>query len=518
MGMSKVSVQCENTSELFFDDTFIIGRDPECGVIIDSGLVSRKHVRIAREGGLWYVQDLGSMNGVLVGGERISSTVLDRSCSLQLGVNGPVVKLGLVGADTPAKQAGARPAAEEKDVNRERTSPSLPVPEHQNGNDVAQYIDHYFGESDQPAGEHTQFIRIAYNVVQKKQRRAYTGIILAIALLCVMAILYAVYQDQRRSELEGRATAYFVQSKQLDLLLVSLKKQIDEAGVNVDLDLVQLDKVRQQNAMALDGYIRELGIYRGLNEQEKAIYDVARIFNENGFGMPASFVGEVLEEINTFWLIPRNRERFVQAIQHAESMGYTSYIVQRMQERQLPPEFFYLALVESDMRVEAVGPLTRWGIAKGMWQFIPSTGAKYGLSIGPRSEQEKYDMQDDRHDFYKSTDAATLYLRHIYTTLAQASGLLVMASYNWGEHRVAPRLSGLSPESATEEELFAGVPADPDHRNYWAFLTQYQDRMEDQTKEYVLRIFSAAVIGHNPRLWGFDFDNPLLPHMKQSEP
>ena len=42
------------------------------------------------------------------------------------------------------------------------------------------------------------------------------------------------------------------------------------------------------------------------------------------------------------------------------------------------------------------------------------------------------DLLDERHDFRKSTAVAACYLSDIYTTDAQASGLSVMASYNWG--------------------------------------------------------------------------------------
>jgi len=34
-------------------------------------------------------------------------------------------------------------------------------------------------------------------------------------------------------------------------------------------------------------------------------------------------------------------------------------------------------------------------------------------------------------------------------------------------------------------------------------------RVPDQTYNYVFYIVSAAVIGENPRLFGFQFDNPL---------
>jgi hypothetical protein len=80
-------------------------------------------------------------------------------------------------------------------------------------------------------------------------------------------------------------------------------------------------------------------------------------------------------------------------------------------------------------------------------------------------------------------------------TDAQGSGLLVMASYNWGEDRVI--------------RLIQSMPVNPRERNFWQLLTKYRDRIPQETYDYVFYIISAAVIGENPRLFGFDFDNPL---------
>jgi hypothetical protein len=139
-----------------------------------------------------------------------------------------------------------------------------------------------------------------------------------------------------------------------------------------------------------------------------------------------------------------------------------------------------------------------------MWQFIPETARAYGLVTGPREEQRVFDPQDERHDPFAATDAAARYLLEIYGQFAQASGLLAMASYNWGERRVVGRL----------EELMEGIPDDPHARSYWRFLTEYSDRMPDETKDYVLKIVAAAVIGQEPRLFGFQFDNPLQPYIE----
>ena len=108
------------------------------------------------------------------------------------------------------------------------------------------------------------------------------------------------------------------------------------------------------------------------------------------------------------------------------------------------------------------GPPTRSGIAKGMWQFIPETGKRYGLNIGPYYRDARVDPADDRLNWEKATVAAASYIKDIYATEAQASGLLVMASYNWGERRVIDRLRKM--------------PLNPRERNFWTLLASTATR------------------------------------------
>jgi hypothetical protein len=161
----------------------------------------------------------------------------------------------------------------------------------------------------------------------------------------------------------------------------------------------------------------------------------------------------------------------------------------------LPPQFFYLALQESNFDIYTVGPKTYKGYAKGMWQFVPETAIKYGLRVGPLVDLSRPDPGDERHNFEKATSAAARYLKFIYSTDAQASGLLVMSSYNWGEEKIV--------------KLLRSMPANPKDRNFWRLLTSYRDKIPQETYDYVFYIVSAAVIGENPRLFGFKFDNPL---------
>jgi hypothetical protein len=187
--------------------------------------------------------------------------------------------------------------------------------------------------------------------------------------------------------------------------------------------------------------------------------------------------------------------RFARAVKLAQDLGYTKRIAEEFMAQGLPPQFFYLAMQESSFDAFASGPPTYMGIAKGMWQFIPDTGSRYGLTIGPLVRERQPDPNDDRHNWEKATHAAARYIKDIYSTDAQASGLLVIASYNWGEQRVI--------------KLLRTMPANPRDRNFWQVLEKYPDRLVKETYDYVFYIVSAAVIGENPRLFGFPFDNPL---------
>lgn len=50
---------------------WVMGRSPECDLVIDAAAVSRRHVIITEEGGDYFVQDLGSRNGTFINNSRV---------------------------------------------------------------------------------------------------------------------------------------------------------------------------------------------------------------------------------------------------------------------------------------------------------------------------------------------------------------------------------------------------------------------------------------------------------------
>lgn len=53
----------------------LIGRAPECTLVVDDDYASNRHARVYERDGEWFVEDLGSTNGTTVSGRRIEGSV-----------------------------------------------------------------------------------------------------------------------------------------------------------------------------------------------------------------------------------------------------------------------------------------------------------------------------------------------------------------------------------------------------------------------------------------------------------
>jgi len=472
-----------------FERAFSIGRKADCDICIRDAVVSRRHADVFPEAGQWWIQDAGSANGVFINGHRIEQrAALFGSGRIQLGDGGPAF---LFFVEEPIPEPADAPPPAPEPVKAEATAASS-TSSHLSS--VDQVKDHYFSDTqDGPAGEHTMMVRMAYAQVRKKQRLTYGIIIGVVVVLLIATGGVAWYKHSQVLEQRKLAAEVFYTMRALEIDLIKLR--VDAAKRQSEKDKKQIDAVKKQKKKLeqnYDRYVDSLDIYsKGLSEKEKIILRMAHRFGECEINMPDGFVEEITDFIEKW----QSSKRLSRVIRRARRRGYIPRIVDALENEELPPQFFYLAVQESNLNQEAVGPPTRFGIAKGMWQFIPKTADKYGLRVGPLKDEAVVDKLDERHDFTKSTRAAAAYLRDIYTTDAQASGLLVMASYNWGERRVI--------------KLIKTMPENPRERNFWKLITTYRDKVPEETYDYVFSIFTAAVIGENPRLFGFDFDNPL---------
>ncbi len=449
-----------------FTDIFLIGRQKDCDVQLLDSCVSRVHVKILFDGERWRLKDLESANGTFLEGVRVQNIILPDEGKFELGKGGPILSFRV---EKP-------PAIEKK--KKEFTSET-------------QFIQHLFDKRpEEKIGEQTMMFRRAFDRIHKKRSRKYWVIIGISFFLLLSSGSVILYQKSKFNKLKNTAVDIFYTMKSLELQIAKL-----EEIVMLKADPTQIHELRAKREqlksmeMNYDQFVKELGLYKKMRKEDQVIFQIARLFGECDVKVPQGFLEEVWNYIRKW----KATDRLEKALNRSKSEGYTPIITQAMADHNLSPHFLYLALQESDFQARAVGPKTKYGYAKGIWQFIPITAELYGLKIGPLYEEPVYDPKDERFYFGKSTSAAARYLRDLHSNLAQASGLLVIASYNWGETRI--------------KEILKGMPENPRDRNFWCLLEK--KNIPQETYDYVFYIVSAAVICENPRLFGFDFDSPI---------
>jgi len=321
-----------------------------------------------------------------------------------------------------------------------------------------------------------------------KHRAAVMAAAVVILALATAGYAYRSYLEMK--EQVSLAEDVFYWMKVLDVNIANLGTQVTLGSADTLGAVKQYRRDRREMERTYDQYVARY-YERNLDEADRVVLRVTRRFGECDLLAPKNYV----ETVKTYIRRWQTSGRFTRALTVAQEKGYVRHIATEFIAHDLSPQFFYLAMQESAFDAFASGPQTNKGIAKGLWQFTPETGARYGLTIGPLAAQTAADPADDRHKWDRSTIAAARYIKDLYSTDAQASGLLVMASYNWGEGRVIKMIRSLTPN--------------PKERNFWKLQERYRQSIPPETYDYVFSIVAAAAIGENPRVFGFPFDNPL---------
>jgi membrane-bound lytic murein transglycosylase D len=156
---------------------------------------------------------------------------------------------------------------------------------------------------------------------------------------------------------------------------------------------------------------------------------------------------------------------------YKRSGRYRSQIVSSLKEAGLPVELSWLPLIESGFKVNALSKAR----ALGLWQFIPSTGYKFGL------KRTKY--INERIDPVKSTKAAIAYLKELHQIFGDWA--TVLAAYNCGEGRVLRVIR-------TQNINYLD--------NFWDLY----ERLPQETARYVPRFIATLHIVKNLEKYGLD--------------
>lgn len=159
----------------------------------------------------------------------------------------------------------------------------------------------------------------------------------------------------------------------------------------------------------------------------------------------------------------------------------------------LPVELSAMVQVESGAQTFALSPRG----ARGLWQLMPDTARRYGLTVTTQ--------RDERLDAYKSTRAAARYLRTLYAQFGDWS--LVFAAYNAGEQTIQRAIH----RNGTTDfvQLNRLLPAET--RSYvpavWAAFAQFSDsrsttrlgsllRQKPNTRLFYAETTTSSRVGH----------------------
>ena len=200
------------------------------------------------------------------------------------------------------------------------------------------------------------------------------------------------------------------------------------------------------------------------------------VVNGNHNAIPLVMNKHVQLEINHFTKYGE-KSYFLKA--YKRSGKYRPYIVSELKAAGIPVELSWLPLIESGFKVNALSRAR----ALGLWQFIPSTGYKFGL------KRDKY--IDERIDPVKATQAAIAYLKELHQIFGDWS--TVLAAYNCGEGQVLRVIRS-------------------QNINYLDNFWDLYERLPRETARYVPRFMAALFIINNPEKYGLNaitVDEPL---------
>jgi hypothetical protein len=136
-----------------------------------------------------------------------------------------------------------------------------------------------------------------------------------------------------------------------------------------------------------------------------------------------------------------------------------------LRENGIPDDLKYLAVIESNLNLQARSPAK----AAGVWQFMPQTGRDYGLEVN--------DNIDERYHLEKATRAACAYLKEAYARYGD--WLCVAAAYNGGQARI----SGAKQRQMVDKAV-----------DLW---------LVEETSRYMFRLLAAKAVMSHPQRYGF---------------
>jgi len=155
------------------------------------------------------------------------------------------------------------------------------------------------------------------------------------------------------------------------------------------------------------------------------------------------------------------------------SMGWFSVIEPILKKNNIPEDFKYLPIIESQF-TNVVSPRG----ATGFWQFVAGTASHFGLEIN--------DQIDERYHVEKATEAACKYFKEAYAQFNNWT--IVAASYNLGMGGINEQLKNQKVDS------------------------YYELKLNEETRRYLFKLLAIKAMVKNSDFFGFEFKKTSVPN------
>jgi soluble lytic murein transglycosylase-like protein len=174
----------------------------------------------------------------------------------------------------------------------------------------------------------------------------------------------------------------------------------------------------------------------------------------------------------------KGRQAFVERFRRAGR--YREHIEQALRDAEMPEDLLWLVAIESGFNPQAMSPKG----AAGLFQFMPETGAKYGLA--------QTEMIDERRSVTKSTAAGVAHLKDLFAIYKQWD--LALAAYNFGHEPL---------DEAIEKLKARRGPKDKDKPVDIKALAEAR-LIPKETANFVPQIQAFAIVAANRGRFGLD--------------
>jgi soluble lytic murein transglycosylase-like protein len=442
------------------DEITRVGRGSENDIIIsEAAMVSSRHIEIRKEGDSYRVVDLNSTNGTYLNGQRINEGVLEPSCAIRLGADGPEFSF-VMDDEIP------------QDLNETLVVPVAAELPRQDAVDTGKAHQDLLSDAvarartarRMGAGNSTVIImREMLDAALQRTGRKFKAIIAGLVCALVATSAYGFWRIQGLKS----------EKRQIDGQIAQIENMLARAkGNEADQLIEELDE-KSGEAVALQStLLYRVGAFEHEEFIEREIKALLKEFGAETYSVPPEFHDEV--------------KRFIEQYQgpdrpHMErALGDARKSMEAMRrifaQNNLPPDLAYIVLVESAFAGDSQSPAG----AVGLWQFTPATARAYGLKVT--------DSVDERLNTAKATQAACKYIRDLILDFGSGSSvMLALAAYNLGPSKVKTAVRHVD---------------DPiKQRNFWYL---YRVRaIPPETRAYVPKVMAAMIIARHPERYGF---------------